>query len=131
MSGNLPRLEGEAVIAAVEAFAERLRCEADHVPASARRADGLVALANAAHASGSIPSRGGLPVSVSVTLESTVLGDQIWTTSRGHTLTGAEQRFTSCDAMITPIVVDKGRCPDTAAELLAAPGPRWRRGGGH
>ena len=61
---------------------------------------------------------------VSVTLESTVLGDQIWTTSRGHTLTGAEQRFTSCDAMITPIVLDKGRCPDTAAELLAAaPGP--------
>ncbi len=57
------------------------------MPASARRADGLVALVNAAHASGSIPSRGGLPVSVSVTLESTTLGDQVWTTSRGHTLT--------------------------------------------
>ena len=69
LSGVLPRLEGEAVIAAVEAFAERLRSEADHVPASARRADGLVALVNAAHASGSIPSRGGLPVSVSVTLD--------------------------------------------------------------
>ena len=63
LSGVLPRVEGEAVIAAVEAFAERLRSEADHVPASARRADGLVALVNAAHASGSIPSRGGLPVS--------------------------------------------------------------------
>ena len=50
LSGVLPRLEGEAVIAAVEAFAERLRSEADHVPASARRADGLVALVNAAHA---------------------------------------------------------------------------------
>ena len=71
LSGVLPRLEGEAVIAAVEAFAERLRSEADHVPASARRADGLVALVNAAHASGSIPTRGGLPVCVSVTLEST------------------------------------------------------------
>ena len=90
LSGVLPRVEGEAVIAAVEAFAERLRPEADHVPASARRADGLVALVNAAHASGSIPTRGGLPVSVSVTLESTVLGDQVWTTSRGHTLTDAE-----------------------------------------
>ncbi len=67
LSGVLPRLEGEVVIAAVEAFAERLRTEADHVPASARRADGLVALVNAAHACGSIPSRGGLPVSVSVT----------------------------------------------------------------
>jgi hypothetical protein len=68
----LPRVEGEAVIAAVEAFAERLRSEADHVPASARRADGLVALVNAAHATGSIPSRGGLPVSVSVTLDTSV-----------------------------------------------------------
>ncbi len=123
LSGNLPRLEGEAVIAAIDAFAERLRSEADHVPASARRADALVALANAAHASGSIPSRGGLPVSVSVTLDSTSLGDQLWTTSRGHALTDAEQRFVACDAMVTPIVLDSGHCPDTVAELLAAAGP--------
>ena len=60
--------------------------------------DGLVALVNAAHACGSIPTSGGLPVSVSVTLESTVLGDQVWTTSRGHTLTDAEARFSACDA---------------------------------
>ena len=105
LSGSLPRVEGEAVIAAVEAFAERLRSEADHVPAAARRADGLVALVNAAHATGSIPTRGGLPVSVSVTLETTSEGDQQWTTSRGHTLTSAEQRFTSCDAQVTPIVL--------------------------
>ena len=123
LSGVLPRLEGEAVIAAVEAFAERLRSEADHVPASARRADGLVALVNAAHASGSIPTRGGLPVSVSVTLESTTLGDRVWTTSRGHTLTDAEARFTSCDALVTPIVINTGNCPDTVADLLAAAGP--------
>ncbi len=77
LAGSLPRLEGEAVIAAIDAFAERLRSEADHVPASARRADGLVALVNAAHATGSIPSRGGLPVSVSVTLDSTAVGDQV------------------------------------------------------
>ena len=107
------------MIAAVEAFAERLRCEADHVPASARRADGLVALVNAAHANGSIPTRGGLPVSVSVTLDSTAVGDQVWSTSRGHTLTDAEARFAACDAMITPIVIDSGRCPDTVAEFLA------------
>ncbi len=123
LSGVLPRLEGEAVIAAVEAFAERLRSEADHVPASARRADGLVALVNAAHASGSIPTRGGLPVSVSVTLDSTALGDQVWTTSRGHTLTAAEERFSACDALVTPIVLDAGQCPDTVAEFLAATGP--------
>jgi hypothetical protein len=120
LSGVLPRLEGEAVVAAIDAFAERLRSEADHVPASARRADGLVALVNAAHATGSIPTRGGLPVSVSVTLDSTALGDQVWTTSRGHTLTDAEARFTSCDAMVTPIVLDPGACPDTVAEFLAA-----------
>jgi hypothetical protein len=123
LSGVLPRLEGEAVIAAVEAFAERLRSEADHVPASARRADGLVALVNTAHASGSIPTRGGLPVSVSVTLDSTALGDRVWTTSRGHTLTAAEQRFTACDALITPIVLDAGQRPDTVAEFLAATAP--------
>ncbi len=82
------------------------------MPASARRADGLVALVNAAHASGSIPSRGGLPVSVSVTLDTTILGDQVWTTSRGHTLTEAEARFTACDALVTPIVVDSEHCPD-------------------
>jgi hypothetical protein len=122
LSGVLPRVEGEAVIAAVEAFAERLRSEADHVPASARRADGLVALVNAAHATGSIPTRGGLPVSVSVTLDSTVVGDQMWSTSRGHTLTPAEQRFTSCDAMVTPILMDAGHCPDTVDEFLAAAG---------
>ncbi len=122
LSGVLPRVEGEAVIAAVEAFAERLRSEADHVPASARRADGLVALVNAAHASGSIPSRGGLPVSVSVTLESTVLGDRVWSTSRGHTLTDAEARFTACDALVTPILIDSGHCPDTIADLVAAAG---------
>jgi hypothetical protein len=128
LAGTLPRLEGEAVIAAVEAFAERLRTQADHVPASARRADGLVALVNAAHATGSIPTRGGLPVSVSVTLDTTVLGDAVWTTSRGHTLTNAEARFTACDALVTPIVLDAGTCPDTVAERLAAgqarcPGP--------
>ena len=105
LSGSLPRVEGEAVIAAIEAFAERLRSEADHVPSAARRADGLVALVNAAHATGSIPTRGGLPVSVSVTLETTSAGDRQWITSRGHTLTNAEQRFTSCDAQVTPIVL--------------------------
>ena len=47
----------------------------------------------------------------------------MWTTSRGHTLTAAEQRFTSCDALITPIVIDTGKCPDTVAEFLTATEP--------
>ena len=123
LSGVLPRLEGEAVIAAVEAFAERLRSEADHVPASARRADGLVALVNAAHATGSIPTRGWATRLRVGHPGIDILGDRVWTTSRGHTLTAAEPRFTSCDALVTPIVIDTGNCPDTVAELLTATGP--------
>lgn len=125
ISGELPRLEGELVIAAIDAFAEKLRSAADHVPASARRADALVELVNAAHASGSIPTRGGLPVSVTVTLEHTSLGDPLWRTSRGHRLTRSEVRFAGCDASVTPVVVDRrptpdgSVCPDTLEELLA------------
>jgi len=58
-------------------------------------------------------------VSVSVTLESTALGDRVWSTSRGHSLTPAEQQFASCDAMVTPVLVECGACPDTAEELFA------------
>ncbi len=47
----------------------------------------------------------------------------MWTTSRGHTLTEAETRFTACDALVTPILIDTGRCPDTVADLLPAAGP--------
>lgn len=126
LSGVLPRVEGEAVMAAVAAFAERMRSEADHVPAPARRADGLVALVNAAHASGSIPTRGGLPASVSVTMDTTALGDTMWTTSRGHALTGAEALFVACDAAVTPVVLETGSDPDsreTVAALLAPGSP--------
>ncbi len=52
-----------------------------------------------------------------------MLGDRVWTTSRGHTLTAAEHRFTACDALVTPILIDSGHCPDTVAELLAAAAP--------
>lgn len=116
VSGTLPRLEGELFIAAVDAFAERLRSSADHVPAGARRADGLVALVNAAHANDALPSRGGLPVSVSVVLRTSELGDQVWSTSRGHDLTPAEQRFVGCDALITPVLVDPSGCPASVSD---------------
>ncbi|MGB7981219.1 MAG: DUF222 domain-containing protein, partial [Candidatus Nanopelagicales bacterium] len=52
ISGTLPRLDGEAVIAAIEAWAEKLRSTAEHTPAGARRADALVELVNAAAATG-------------------------------------------------------------------------------
>ena len=131
LSGTLPRLEGEAVIAAIDALAERLRSTADHVPAGARRADALVELANTAATAGALPTRGGLPVALTVTLEHTRLGDPIWTTSRGHLLTPAEQRFTACDPTLTPIAVttpgrrtpeesaDHGaHCPDTLEGIV-------------
>jgi hypothetical protein len=105
LAGELPRVEGELVMAAIEAVAERLRSTADHVPAGARRADALVQLVNDAHAADLIPTRGGLPVSLTVTLERTDAGDPLWTTSRGHLLTIAEARWASCDAVITPVVV--------------------------
>lgn len=121
LSGELPRLEGEVVMAAIDAFAERLRTEADHVPAAARRADALVELVNAAHARDALPARGGLPVSLNVTVETSGCGDPLWSTSRGHDLTPSEQRFASCDAALTPIVVEDARCPDSPAELVS----RW------
>jgi hypothetical protein len=105
LSGALPRLEGEAVMAAVEALAERLRSTADHVPAGARRADALVELVNDAHACERLPSRGGLPVALTVTLEHTRSGDPIWTTSRGHVLTASEARWACCDPTVTPVLV--------------------------
>lgn len=127
ISGELPRLEGELVVAALDAYAEKLRTAADDVLASARRADALVELVSTAHAAGVLPTRGGLPVSVSVTLDRTSLGDPLWSTSRGHQLTPSEERFVGCDAAVTPVVIDRTPappivCPDTVDELLAWPG---------
>jgi Domain of unknown function (DUF222)/HNH endonuclease len=128
ISGELPRLEGELVVAALDAYAEKLRSAADDVPASARRADALVELVSTAHAAGTLPTRGGLPVSVTVTLDHTALGHPLWSTSRGHRLTPSEERFVGCDAAVTPVVIDRDPghdsivCPDTVEELLLAAG---------
>jgi hypothetical protein len=131
LSGTLPRLEGEAVIAAIDSLAERMRSTADHVPAGARRADALIDLVNTASTAGALPTRGGLPVALTVTLEHTHLGDPLWTTGRGHILTPCEQRFTACDPAITPIALTTPggwlsdeppdlaeRCPDTLEGLF-------------
>lgn len=103
LSGALPRLEGEAVIAAIDALAEKLRSTADHVPAGARRADALVELVNTAATTGTLPTRNGLPIALTVTLDHTTTGDPIWTTSRGHHLTPAETHYVACDPTLTPI----------------------------
>jgi hypothetical protein len=129
LTGSLPRLEGEAVMAAVDAWAERLRSAADDVPAAARRMDGLVALVNLAAAADGLPNRGGLPVALTVTLDQTPAGDAVWSTARGHALTQSEQRFVACGAHITPVVVEgPGTCADAwaacgEAQLGGAPTP--------
>jgi hypothetical protein len=51
-------------------------------------------------------------VAVTVTLQNTSLGEPIWTSSRGHALTGAESRWAACDAAVTPVLVDSGACSD-------------------
>jgi len=65
-------------------------------------------LVQAAAASGQVPSRGGLPVALTVTLTATTHGDPLAVTSRGHPLTTAETRFTSCDPHLTPTLVTRG-----------------------
>jgi hypothetical protein len=120
LSGELPRVEGELVMAAIDALAERLRSTADHVPPGARRADALVQLVNVAHAADLLPSRGGLPVSVTVTLEQTALGEPILTTSRGHALTEAEARWASCDAAVTPVLVGPHACDESGPRYAAS-----------
>ncbi len=112
LCGQMPRLDGELVLNAIEAFAERLRTSADHIPAAARRADALVELVNAAHANGALPTRAGLPVALTVTVDRSAWGDTLWTTSRGHALTPSEQRFAVCDAAVTPVTVAGQPCPD-------------------
>ncbi len=121
LSATLPRLEGEAVIAAVDAWAEKLRSTAEHTPAGARRADALLELVNTAAAAGVLPTRGGLPVALTVTLDHTSSGDPIWTTSRGHHLTRGEQRFTSCDPTLTPIATTSPRRERCSIEAVAGP----------
>ena len=137
ISGELPRLEGEAVMAAIDALADRMRCTVENVPAGARRADALVELVNVASAAGALPNRGGLPVGLTVTVEHTALGDPVVTSGRGHLLTQAETRWACCDPHITPILVDPtayaldpAACP-AADPTDARGGPTPADGTGH
>lgn len=130
LSGALPRVEGELVIAALDAIAETLRSEADHVPPGARRVDALVQLVNTAHGCDSLPTRGGLPVALTVTLQHTAVDDPLITTSRGHVLTDAEGRWATCDATVIPVVVTRAGCDaDPSAESALA--GRREGDGGH
>ena len=117
VAGELPRVEGELVMAAVDAYAERLRSSAEAVPAGARRADALIELVNGAHARGRVPSRAGVPASLTVTLDRTSWGDEVWHTSLGHGLSPSEARFVACDAEVTPVLVERPGDPEPASTV--------------
>jgi hypothetical protein len=54
-----------------------------------------------------------LPVSLTVTLQQTAAGDEVWQTGRGHLLTRAEARWAACDAAVTPVLIPAGSgCAD-------------------
>ena len=89
-------------------------------------------LVNTAHATGVLPTRGGLPVSGKVTLDRNSPDHQLLTTSRGHRLTPSEARFVGCDAAVTPVLIEyqdpsgSDSWPDTVEERLRTTG-----GSGH
>ena len=69
ISADLPAVEGQAVMAALDAVADSLRVAGDRTTAAQRRADALITLVNAAHAHGDVPTtRAGLPVATTITV---------------------------------------------------------------
>ena len=85
-------------------------------------------LVNTAHATGVLPTRGGLPVSGKVTLDRNSPDHQLLTTSRGHRLTPSDARFVGCDAAVTSVLIEfqdpsgSASWPDTVEERLRTPG---------
>lgn len=68
LEARLPALEGEAFLAAIRAFAAKLRVAGDTTTPRQRNADALAALVAAAVAAGRVPSSGGLPAAATVTV---------------------------------------------------------------
>ena len=66
---DLPTLEADALLMALNAIAESLRVEGDRLTVGQRRADALITLVNRAAAHGDVPAtRNGLPVATTVTI---------------------------------------------------------------
>ena len=132
--GRCPAWKGEAVIAAIDAFAERLRSDRRPRPRrrAPRRRPGRAGQRRRTRPA-SLPDPRWAARGVDGHPGHTRLGDPVWTTSRGHTLTPSEQRFTACDPTVTPIAIDTGTCPDTIADLgtcAADPAAGLARGSG-
>ncbi len=132
---DLPTLEADALLTALNAIAESLRVEGDRLTVGQRRADALITLVNRAAAHGDVPAtRNGLPVATTVTIGlaeadrvasqaprdrggdlATVLttpsvGAQAATLTPSHgatvTLGDAAARFLVCSGRHTPVLVD-------------------------
>lgn len=144
ITADLPSLEGDAVMAAINAVAESLRVSGDRLTAGQRRADALITLINRASARGDVPATaGGLPVGVTVTMGAAEADrvmarqDRPTTTSdltqptdsgmdpaslattRSQTLGDAAARFALCTATVTPAIVADHDC---AGEQCTADG---------
>ena len=132
---DLPTLEADALLTALNAIAESLRVEGDRLTVGQRKADALITLVNHAAAHGDVPAtRNGLPVATTVTIGvaeadrvasqtprdhggelATVLttpsaGAQAATLTPAHgtpvTLGDAAARFLVCTGRHTPVLVD-------------------------
>lgn len=150
IAADLPDLEGEAVMAALDAVAESLRVAGDRLTKAQRRADALITLVNRSSADGGVPATaGGLPVGVTVTMGAGE-ADRVATGTgrpgpaadplpadapgsavaglgtvpgRAHTLGDAAARFALCAGAVTGVVVADHECGGLGCEA-GAPGLR-------
>lgn len=143
IEARMPLLEGRALLAAVDAHAEKLRTEGDRLTKAQRRADGLANLVATAAASGTTPATGGLPAAVTVTIPLSVAERLTGGTNcasgtdcaspgsdspvmpygrigRDGTLGAATARFLTCCAGLSGVVVTHPHGTSGLAALLGA-----------
>ena len=101
-TADLPGVEGEAVMAALDAIADSLRVAGDRATAAQRRADALITLVNRAATQGEVPAtRSGLPVATTITIGVTEADRVATHQSKAPTPDLAEDLFTSRDPRAT------------------------------
>ena len=132
ITADLPALEGETFLAALDALAAAQRAEGDGLSKAQRRADAVITMTNRCAAHGDLPaSTSGLPVSATVTIGLTeaerIVRREDGAGSRGitpagQTLGDAAQRFLLCAGQISGVVVDDSARPlsGLAAALSAS-----------
>ncbi len=138
--GYLPAAEAAAFTAAIEALAQEVRVAGDGLSAGQRRADALAALAARAAAQG-LPTGGGLPAALTVTVSLTeaarvarrdpaAFGADFRGRPRSGAVAGqhpagdAAVRFGLCCAAVTPVLAEEpepGSLLDRIARTRAEP----------